>query len=370
MAERMILDVSDGGDSVPDSGTEILDEIRKNSTENESQEKTENETRKKKDPKLCLGSLTCQCVRECVAQQYPKYAGSLPTTLGSTDDCADQFILEKLPYIVEKAKREDKFENNGAFRHYIASAVKTWFSALVGKDTELIRDVVRARLRRMTKAGKGPIQVPGKGRAVRWGLVNGPREPSCVDMAALKAVASRFPLEVDYTKNLDSSRKRSVQLGKKGQLDALLIGILEQAQGTLSAAQMTSIVLYRLPLLTGPEFVSVDAPIGNDGDVPALQLADHSTPDPAEFIDEESRTRTRISEVILDFLESAEQEEKQAAHKIVDELGIRNDPADIAKHARSLLDCLLGTEKTAPLMSVLTPPSLMEYLIPSTDSNK
>lgn len=364
----------DEEDRFPDEGTEILDEIRRKTAEYAS--------RSVKDPALCIGERAYHCIHACVRRQYAKHANDLPAGLNGVDECTNQFIIEKFATIIDKASivvKSDRageggvggtngFVDNGAFRRYIAASLKTWFNALHGKGAEKLQNALNKRLTRLADAGKGPVKVLDEGhtggRSGRWGLAGGPCVPSPMDMVALKALASPYPLTIDYAKNADPSRKRSVNLGRKGQLDALLIGILGQAQGTLSLAQITRIVLYKASQLGGPDFVSMDAPVGGDDGSLVMQIADPSVVDPIENFDDASKTNVRICEVILDFLDSASAEERSAADAVVAEL--RNGgaaDAGLVDNAQVLLECLLGTSTTFPLASSLIPLSMVDDLI-------
>lgn len=375
MVERLAADFPARKKPSSDDGTDILDEIRCNIAECEKQAR--------KDPRLCLGDLAYECIHDCVRRQYAKHAGNLPTTLRSVDDCANQFIIEKFGSIVEKTKvivksdapesgRKKGFTNDDDFRRYVSHAVKMWFNGLHAKDTEKLQDALRKRLTRLAEAGRGPVYVPGKGRSGRWGLVGASSDPSPVDMVALKAAAKEYPLTIDYAKNVDASRSRSVNLGERGQLDKLLIGILEQAQGTLSLGEITRIVLYKVPQLGKPEIDSMDAPVGgDDGPSLVLRIADSSNRDPAELLfDTTSRTDERIRDAVLSFYESATETERKAADKTVAEIADGKTPIDLVRDPKLILECLLGTSETFPLASSFVSPALMNYLISSNDSNE
>lgn len=60
------------------------------------------------------------------------------------------------------------------------------------------------------------------------------------------------------------TRRRAPNIGKAGELETLLEGVLLEAQGTVEMMVLVRVVMDRVPALTGPKIVSLEEVGGAD----------------------------------------------------------------------------------------------------------
>lgn len=103
-----------------------------------------------------------------------------------------------------------------------------------------------------------------------WGLENGPGQPSKVSEGKLKYCARSYPITMSVRSyaaaewDAAGTRRRAPNIGKAGELETLLEGVLLEAQGTVEMMVLVRVVMDRVPALTGPKIVSLEEVGGAD----------------------------------------------------------------------------------------------------------
>ncbi|WP_164521101.1 hypothetical protein [Bifidobacterium samirii] len=154
----------------------------------------------------------------------------------TAEDCANQFYTDR---VASMAKEMDGpgMTDDLAFEKYVSKCIVYWFlSRHERTDEGKIRDTVRKRLERDERFVR---------RNGRWGLVDGPVEASTARESILKAVASQYPIDMDAD-NGRRERRRAQNYGRTGQLENLLAGVLQAAEGTLELSTLTRAAAHRI----------------------------------------------------------------------------------------------------------------------------
>lgn len=200
----------------------------------------------------CLGELVCRLavrIMKADAFRYP----TLPEKLQGMDaeDLGSEFILamfEKDRAKDPSGKRtswDEVLVKDGATDADLAARTRTmannWLvdqfhTTQLGRDYEKLRN----KLRRATKDG-APMFVH-YGAPSAWGLAGGPSKPfheeRCREM---RSAARRHTVT-----RMVSKGKRDGNLGRKGEVEALVLDVLTAAQGTIEQTPLFSLILDRV----------------------------------------------------------------------------------------------------------------------------
>lgn len=195
-----------------------------------------------------FGPRALECVRTRIRIGWKKYAPTLPAGAPSSpDECMNEFWVKRYKSL-HQMMDAPSMRNDATFESKVAIAVNGWFLNLF-KETASgkMRDVVRNRL------GRAKDRFTNDNPQKYWGLVGGPSTPSTAIERELRPVVSRYPIDINRKALNDSDRKRMPPYGKPGQMENLLEGTIEAAQGTLPLNTLFRLVEYRLPIMKDPE---------------------------------------------------------------------------------------------------------------------
>ena len=263
---------------VPKSSTKFINEFRQESRDIHSGRiiKPENE----------FGKMDLALIGECIEVQYGKYRKKMPNVVpDSVDECVDQFFAERSHLLKKVMRNYQQTKTDRDFINYLNKNVKSWYLSLYGRTPEgKLEDAIRTRLARTrknaTESNPSPFVPAGESR---WGLTEWVRAGAkASDLpwseardAELFQVADRYPFDMD-TAALLKNANRSPNLGKTGQLETMLYGVLKAARGSLSLGTMRRVLEHRVPALTAARIESMDArPASGDGydDIPREYVA-------------------------------------------------------------------------------------------------
>lgn len=225
--------------------------------------------------KRTFGRIGLEHMRQCVTGQYRKCAASFPLEFETADECFNQFYVDKCASIV-KAIDDGKINDDRSFDKQVTVTASRWFLGLYEK-TEFgkKRDMLRNRMSRDAK--KRFVNVGSN----NWGLADGPKQPSTRHLLELKLIALQYPVDLDYSKIADPNRRKEPSYGTTGQLEDLIEGVLEAAEGTLTLTNLLRIVQYRVAPLQVPDVISLNTNPESPIDVP-----DENAIDPSEVASE------------------------------------------------------------------------------------
>ena len=211
-----------------------------------------------------FGCLAWFMINRTVEKLFAKYQPTLPDgNLLSPEECADEFFADKR-IALENAMRNPKTQNDAAFEGYVTSTANGWFlNRYAQTSSGKMRDMVKSRL------NKAKDRFTNKTPNHYWGLVGGPDTPSTASERELRPVVSQYPIDINHKALTDSDRKRMPPYGKKGQMENLLEGVLDAADGTLPLDTLFHLVQYRLPALARDKTVSLTADEDNPIDLPS-----------------------------------------------------------------------------------------------------
>ncbi|MBT1176522.1 hypothetical protein JS532_02945 [Bifidobacterium callimiconis] len=247
-------------------------------------------------------------IKSCVAKVYYANQESLRNEFGfdDLDACVNTFYADKIDSLV-KAIDDGKIKDDTSFDKIVTTAARNWVSSLFERtDTGKKRDILRQRMKRdprkrfknyPSNSGKRSLQYVD---VSRWGLVHGSDQPTTQPDIVLELATMRYPIDIDYEKFADPNRQRNPSYGKKGQLENMLEGILQAAEGTLTLTGLLRIVQFRVTPLQTPRVISMDRNPERPMDLP--------DPDSTETIDLVSR-RERLMEAAIQHFESLDKKD-------------------------------------------------------------
>lgn len=215
-------------------------------------------------------------IAQCVTPCYRKYEESLRTkfVFDSAEACINAFFLDKKASLIS-AIDDGRITDDRSFDRLVAAAAANWIAGLFERRTERgrKRDLLRQR---MTRDKQHRFVNHGNNR---WGLVGGPESPTQEKLVSLKMLALKYPVDIDYEKFADPNREKDPAYGQTGQLEDMLEGILEAANGTLTLSELLSVVQFRVAPLRTLSIVSMDENPEHPLDAPDTQAVD-----PAEAV--------------------------------------------------------------------------------------
>lgn len=276
-----------------------------------------------------FGIKMVELIDRCVAQLYTKFKDSIPADgPQEADECAAQFYVD-CHATLERRMDDPSSQDDAAVEKYVYMLAKGWFLHQFAKtDDGKARDAIRKRMDRDARftnkfagaAGSACNKKSGKSRAAtsstkkmdkvsRWGLVGGPITPSIATESELKAVASQYPIDMDPDDGRD--RQRAQNYGRKGQLEDMLAGVLESAQGTLELTVLFHIAQYQLAAMQSAAIDSLDKTI--PGTDKPRDFASNDVPvEDQALVDSQDWTRDQISRYILERIQGHELDHKWA----------------------------------------------------------
>lgn len=254
---------SDGAEKT----TEVLDEFRRAYVR-----RTVKGTVTVLKAKRTFGHVAYQHIARCMAIKYAQCGASLREEFGfsSSDECVGPFWESKTASL-GRAIEDGKITDDRSFDRYVNTAIGSWVNSLFERtERGRKRDVIRSRMsrdpqHRFVNVGDN-----------RWGLMGGNDQPSTVSESKLGFVALNYPVDIDYRQVMDPDRKRDPDYGRKGQLENLLEGVLQAADGTLSLTALLRIAQVAVPLLRTNDTVSMNANPDHPVDVRDVNAVDPS----------------------------------------------------------------------------------------------
>ncbi|MBT1182021.1 hypothetical protein JS531_08710 [Bifidobacterium sp. CP2] len=276
------------------------------------------ETRHK--PKRQFGPKAIGFIAARIQAGYNKYGPTLPEGAPtSPDDCMNAFWEKKAAYL-HKKMHTSGMRSDQSFESCVTKTINGWFLNLYAETVSgRMREVVRGRL------SKAKDRFTNDNPQHYWGLVEGPDTPSAAREMDLHKVVSQYPIDIDLERLMDPNRKRNVNYGATGQMENLLAGVLETADGTLPLDMLFHLVQYRLPMLAETTLVDITDEDGNP-----MDIADDATS--AEDIVIEAMTddaRERQIRYILSLLEEHEHDRQWVRRYISKHLEVRRMLLDL-----------------------------------------
>lgn len=250
-----------------------------------------------------FGDIAHQHISSCMAPLYRRYKDSLKSTfaIDSLEECVNTFYEEKKKSF-KSAIDAGTIMDDKSFDGYATTAAKKWIASLFERtDRGRIRDLLRNRMsrdkeHRFVNIGNN-----------RWGLAGGSSQPTKAQTYSLKIIALRYPIDIDPAKFADPNREKTPSYGKPGQIENMLEGVLEEADGTLTLTELSRIIQFRIPQMQVADIISLDEDPEHTMDFP-----DTRTTDPAEMLDVwdnegtdmQERRRRQLQGMLADYLES------------------------------------------------------------------
>ncbi|RSX52022.1 hypothetical protein [Bifidobacterium callimiconis] len=287
-------------DADGETTTMILDEFRR-----EEAVRTARGTVRILKPKRSFGRIGLKHITDCVDRAYRVYRESLNVEFGldSLEACVNAFYVDRLRNL-ETAIEGGRITTDASFDRQVTTAAYNWVKGLFGRtDFGRKRDVIRKRMQRDPQNRFESHD--NKKSEQHWGLRGGSALPTTTPTVTLKLATLQYPIDIDYRKIADPTRKREPSYGKKGQLENMLAGILQAAEGTLTATELLRIVQYRVTVLQAPRVLSMDANPESPLDFP-----DTGATDPSDAADaQEHLQRERLIEDIIQHFESLDRKD-------------------------------------------------------------
>ncbi|WP_146068938.1 hypothetical protein [Arthrobacter sp. ZGTC131] len=261
---------------------------------------------------------------------------SLTSDPASThEDYAYDFFLDRGKALTTAAQLQA--EDDDALGRMIRRWLRNWLVDLHARSAVgSLRDRLEKRLERDGRFDRAPAQH-------FWRLTDGAAQAGAADPAALAAVARR--VHVTYYPEPPGGTRRA-QLGRSGELEALLEELLRTAKGSLHIATLVHVVANRFPHILDPLTVSTEEETADE--VPAC------APSPLEEIlgDEDQQHFETLSQEVFDALSAEERslvlvlDDPKAAANM---LGLgRSATALRIRSLKSKLIEISGDEMTAP----------------------
>lgn len=285
--------------------TEVLDEFWQ-----EEVTRTVKGTIRVHKAKRSFGKIGLMHIRSCVETIYKANQKSLRSEFGfdNVDACVNAFYADKSASLI-RAVDGGTIKDDKSFDKIVTTAARNWVNGLFSRtESGKKRDMLRQRMnrdpqKRFVSIGRKSPQYTGSSR---WGLVNGGKQPTIKPDIVLELAALKYPIDLDYRKIADPMRQREPSYGKKGQLENMLEGIFQAAEGTLTLTELLRIVQSRVSPLQTHHVVSMDANPDYTMDFP-----DPDAVDPTDFADEqELLQKQRLMEETAQYIESLSGKER------------------------------------------------------------
>jgi hypothetical protein len=168
-------------------------------------------------------------------------------TMTGEDYALEFFTTRGKEFTVSAITQADSDE---ALRRMMHSWVKHWLDDENDKTAfGRVRQLLVKRLERGESFWQGPLKH-------YWGLVDGPHEPVAPDPDCLTKAARWRPITMAPA---DPKAKRRPNIGKTGELEALLVTVLSTAGGCVHVSNLAQVLISRLPNLLDPLTVYPDS---------------------------------------------------------------------------------------------------------------
>lgn len=201
--------------------------------------------------------LTFELLVKLTREELRRFPALTSDPASTHEDYVSEFFADRGKALTAAALLEA--EDDDAVGRMFRRWVRNW---LIDRHTNTaigaLRDRLEKRLARDARFERAPAEH-------YWGLAGGPSDAGRNDVAALTTVARR--VHVTFYPEPPGGKRRA-QLGKPGELEALLGELFLAAQGSLHISTLVAVLANRFPHVLDPSTVSTDEDLAAEA-VPA-----------------------------------------------------------------------------------------------------
>lgn len=208
-----------------------------------------------------FGCLTFELLVKLTREELRRFPALTADPASTHEDYISDFFADRGKALTAAALLEA--EDDDALGRMFRRWVRNW---LIDCHTCTAVGALRGRLEKRLARGARFERAPAEHH---WGLAGGPSDAGCNDVAALTTVARR--VHVTFYPEPPGGKRRA-QLGKPGELEALLSELFLAAQGSLHISTLVAVLAHRFPHVLDPSTVSTDEDVDAEA-VPAPGLS-------------------------------------------------------------------------------------------------
>ena len=208
-----------------------------------------------------FGGLTFELLVKLTREELRRFPALTSDPVSTHEDYVSDFFAARGKALTAAALLEA--EDDDAVGRMFRRWVRNWLIDLhTSTAIGALRDRLEKRLARDSHFERAPAEH-------HWGLAEGPSDAGRNDVAALTTVARR--VHVTFYPEPPGGKRRA-QLGKPGELEALLGELFLAAQGSLHISTLVAVLANRFPHVLDPSTVSTDEDVDAEA-VPAPELS-------------------------------------------------------------------------------------------------